>query len=71
MSAGADDPLRAARRVSVISTIGYGAFLGGPPLLGFVGDHVGTLDSLLVVAAAMVPAAVLSLSVRRPRPAGP
>jgi MFS family permease len=70
MSAGADDPLRAARRVSVISTIGYGAFLGGPPLLGFVGDHVGTLDSLLVVAAAMVPAAVLSLSVRRPRPAG-
>jgi cyanate permease len=67
MSAGADDPLRAARRVSVISTIGYGAFLGGPPLLGFVGDHVGTLDSLLVVAVAMVPAALLTLSVRRPR----
>jgi MFS family permease len=69
MSAGADDPLGAARRVSVISTIGYGAFLGGPPLLGFVGDRVGTLDSLLVVAAAMVPAAVLSVSVRRPRTA--
>jgi fucose permease len=67
MSAGADDPLRAARRVSVISTIGYGAFLGGPPLLGFVADRVGTLDSLLVVAAAMVPAALLSLSVRRSR----
>jgi fucose permease len=66
MSAGGDDPLRAARRVSVVSTIGYGAFLGGPPLLGFVGNRVGTLDSLLVVAAAMVPAALLVLAVRGP-----
>jgi MFS family permease len=67
MSAAADDPRRAARRVAVVSTIGYGAFLAGPPLLGFVGDQVGTLDSLLVVAATMVPAAVLVLAVRRPR----
>jgi MFS family permease len=67
MSAAADDPRRAARRVSVVSTIGYGAFLAGPPLLGFVGNEVGTLDSLYVVLAAMVPAAVLVLAVRRPR----
>ena len=66
MSAAADEPGRAARRVSVVSTLGYGAFLGGPPLLGFVGNHVGTLDSLLVIALAMVPAAFLVLSVRRP-----
>ncbi|MBO0846608.1 MAG: hypothetical protein J2P22_14455, partial [Nocardioides sp.] len=46
----------------------YGAFLTGPPLLGFVGDQVGTLRSLLVIAIAMVPAAVLVLSVRRPTP---
>jgi fucose permease len=70
MSAAGDDPLRAARRVSVVSTIGYGAFLGGPPLLGFVGNHVGTLDSLLVIPIAMVPAALLVASVRRPRPSG-
>ncbi len=71
ISAAADDPRRAARRVSVVSTIGYGAFLAGPPLLGFVGNEVGTLDSLYVVVAAMVPAAVLVLAVRRPRgPAG-
>jgi MFS family permease len=69
MSAAADEPARAARRVSVVSTIGYGAFLAGPPLLGFVGDHVGTLDSLLVIAIAMVPASILVLSVRKPRPA--
>ena len=67
MSAAADDPARAARRVSVVSTIGYGAFLAGPPLLGFVGDQVGTLNSLLVIAIAMVPASVLVLSVRKPR----
>ena len=68
MSAAADDPRRAARRVSVVSTVGYGAFLAGPPLLGFVGNQVGTLDSLYVVVAAMVPAAVLVLAVRPPRP---
>jgi MFS family permease len=67
MSAAGDDPTRAARRVSVVSTIGYGAFLSGPPLLGFVGDHVGTLRSLLVIAIAMVPAAVLVSSVRQSR----
>ncbi len=67
MSAAADDPRRAPRRVSVVATIGYGAFLGGPPLLGFVGDHVGTLESLYVVVAAMVPAAILVLAVRTPR----
>jgi MFS family permease len=66
MSAAGDDPQRAAHRVAVVSTIGYGAFLAGPPLLGFVGDHVGTLDSLLVIAIAMVPAAVLVTAVRRP-----
>src|SRR4051794_7718332 len=36
MSAGADDPARAAPRVSVVSSIGYVAFLGGPPLIGFL-----------------------------------
>lgn len=58
MSAAADDPLRAARRVSAVSTIGYAAFLAGPPLLGLLADHVGTLRMLLLVAALMIPAAV-------------
>jgi MFS family permease len=70
MSAAGDDPARAARRVSVVSTIGYGAFLAGPPLLGFVGDQVGTLRSLLVIPIAMVPAALLVASVRKPRSSG-
>jgi len=65
ISAASDDPLRAARRVAVVSTIGYGAFLAGPPFLGFVGNHVGTLHSLLVIAVAMLPAAVMVTAVRR------
>ncbi len=65
MSAAADDPLRAAARVSVVSTIGYTAFLAGPPLLGFVGDQVGTLRALLVVAVLLVPAALVVPSARQ------
>ena len=68
MSAGADDPLRAAARVSVVSTIGYVAFLAGPPVLGFVGDRVGTLESLLVVAALLVPTVFLVSVAREPTP---
>ena len=67
MSAAADDPARAAARVSVVSTIGYAAFLAGPPLLGQLGDRVGTLDSLLAVAALMVPAALTVAAVRSSR----
>jgi len=40
MSAAADDPARSAARVSVVSTVGYGAFLAGPPLLGWLGDRI-------------------------------
>ncbi|WP_460715217.1 MFS transporter [Nocardioides dilutus] len=69
MSAAADESARAAARVSVVSTIGYGAFLAGPPLLGWLGDEVGTLDSLLAVAALMGPALLAVFATRRPRPA--
>ncbi len=50
MSAAADDPARAPARVSVVSTIAYGAFLVGPPALGFLGDHWGVLRALSVVS---------------------
>ncbi|HEY5515013.1 MAG TPA: MFS transporter, partial [Pengzhenrongella sp.] len=51
MSAAADDPARAPMRLSVVATIGYTAFLAGPPFLGFLGDHFGVLRSLIVVGA--------------------
>ncbi|WP_051427498.1 MFS transporter [Arthrobacter sp. H20] len=54
MSAAADEPRHAAARVSVVSTIGYMAFLAGPPLLGFLGDVVGIRNALLVVGVAVL-----------------
>jgi MFS family permease len=69
MSAAADDPARAAPRVSVVSTIGYTAFLGGPPLLGFLGSHFGVLRALLVVSIILVPSALAVPAARRQQPA--
>ena len=63
MSAASDDPKRAAARISVVSTIGYCAFLAGPPVVGFLGEAVGILMALLAVgvmsalAFVLVPAA--------------
>ncbi|MFJ5699497.1 MFS transporter [Arthrobacter sp. NPDC093139] len=65
MSAAADDPAKAAARVSVVSTIGYGAFLCGPPLLGLLAEHVGILHSLIAVMAVLVVSFLLSPVARK------
>jgi predicted MFS family arabinose efflux permease len=64
MSAAADEPAHAAPRVSVVATIGYCAFLGGPPLVGFLGDHLTVLRALLAVAVVLGVSIVLAASVR-------
>lgn len=53
ISAAADDPATAAIGVSVVTSIGYTAFLAGPPLVGFLGDAVGIRPALLVVLGAL------------------
>jgi predicted MFS family arabinose efflux permease len=58
ISAAADDPRYAAARVSVAASIAYVAFLAGPPVIGFVGDHTGVLHGL-TVAAGLLALAVL------------
>ena len=68
MSAAADDPRHAAARVSVVASIGYLAFLAGPPLLGFLGDHVGVLYALMAVVALTIPALAV-VPATRPLPA--
>ena len=60
MSAAADDPVRAAGRVSVVASIGYVAFLAGPPLIGFLGDRVGVLQALTVTAALLAIAILIA-----------
>jgi fucose permease len=72
MSAGGDDPRRAAARVSVIASIGYCAFLAGPPTIGFLGDQVTVLRALTVVAVLLGLAALISAVVAPlPEPASP
>ncbi|MGC5333264.1 MFS transporter [Micromonospora sp. DT62] len=66
MSAAADDERRAPARVSVVAVIGYTAFLAGPPLLGLLGDRVGTLRALLIVPLLLLPTLALVPATRPP-----
>lgn len=65
MSAAADDLKHAAARVSAVATIGYIAFLAGPPLIGFLGEEVGLLRALLVVLVFIAIAGIASPAARR------
>ncbi|XAS67429.1 MFS transporter [Micrococcaceae bacterium Sec5.7] len=60
MSAAADDPKHAAVRVSVVSTLGYIAFLAGPPLLGYLGDLTGIHLALLAIGVPILIALLLA-----------
>ena len=64
MSAAADEPAAAAGRVSVVASIGYCAFLGGPPLIGFLGSHEGVLHALTAVAVLLAIAVMLAGTLR-------
>ena len=64
MSAAGDDHTRAAARVSAVATVGYLAFLGGPPLIGFVGDRIGLLNALWIVMALILLAIVAAPAAR-------
>jgi fucose permease len=65
MSAAADDPVRAAARVSVVSSIGYAAFLAGPPLIGLLAESGGILRALLTVLGAVTLGLLASGASRR------
>lgn len=70
ISAAADDPKTAVRGVAAVSAIAYTAFLLGPMLIGFLGEHLGLLPAFwpLVVFAAFV---VIVAGVARERPQEP
>jgi len=65
MSAAADDPSKAAARVSAAATIGYVAFLGGPPILGLISEHIGLLNTLFILVV-LVAASGLASGAARP-----
>jgi predicted MFS family arabinose efflux permease len=64
MSAAADDPAAAAGRVSVVASIGYCAFLAGPPLIGYLGQNVTVLRALMAVAVVLALATLITGALR-------
>lgn len=69
MSAAADDARMATARVGAVATIGYVAFLAGPPLLGFLGEQLGLRDAMWVVLAFVLLSLLTSAVAREPRTA--
>ncbi|HLS63638.1 MAG TPA: MFS transporter [Ruania sp.] len=67
MSAASDEPLKAAARLSVVSTIGYTAFLVGPGVLGLLADHVGTRNALLAILVPLVVGLLVIPAARPPQ----
>jgi fucose permease len=68
IASAADDPQRAAGRVSAASSIGYLAFLFGPPAIGFLSDRVGVQHGI-VLAGLLLAAAFFLAAATAPLPA--
>lgn len=66
ISAASDTGPDAPTRVSVVATTGYLAFLVGPPLLGFLGEHYGLRSAMLVVLGLVIIAALVARAVAKP-----
>ncbi|RSL33935.1 MFS transporter [Salibacterium salarium] len=66
ISAAGDEPEGAITRVSIVSIIGYSAFLVGPPVLGLFGELMGLLNAFVIVLIAIFLAVVASSSVNKP-----
>ena len=54
--------------VAMAATLGYGAFLLGPPLIGFLADAIGLRVALLVLVLAALAVAVFGQSIGEVRP---
>ena len=64
--AGEMVPERAGSAVSVVTTIGYGGFLLGPPLVGGLAEAIGLRAALGVIAVAGLAVFVLALALHEP-----
>ncbi|WP_306215356.1 MFS transporter [Actinoplanes sp. RD1] len=66
LSAAGDSGDNATARVSLVATVGYVAFLVGPPVLGFLGEHYGLRGAMVAVLALVAVAAVAAPALRTP-----
>ena len=70
LSAAGESGEDSAARVSFAATIGYVAFLVGPPVLGLLGEEFGLRHALIVVLGLVIAAAALAPAAR-PRARAP
>ena len=66
MSAGAENSVRPAQGIATVATIGYGGFLVGPPMIGFIAGAAGLGVGLFVVSLLLLLVVVLAPAARRP-----
>ncbi|MFJ1857506.1 MFS transporter [Streptomyces anulatus] len=66
ISAAGEGARNASARVAAVSTAGYAAFLVGPPSLGFLADHVGLRNAMVVVLVLLGGAALITRALRTP-----
>ncbi|MGW7290773.1 MFS transporter [Streptomyces xiamenensis] len=64
LSAAGDSGEDSAARVALAATVGYVAFLVGPPALGFLGEHYGLRNALILVLVLVVAAAFATPAAR-------
>jgi predicted MFS family arabinose efflux permease len=67
VSAGGEAPERPADAIAAVTTIGYGGFLLGPPLIGLLAEQVGLGRALLVLLVLAAGIASLAPAVRSRR----
>ncbi|WP_260865754.1 MFS transporter [Paenibacillus xylanexedens] len=65
LSAAGDNPNGATERVAFVSTLGYLAFLVGPPVIGILGESYGLLKSMLIVLVAVFIAGIFAPSAKK------
>ncbi len=63
-AAGGDHP-DASARVAFVATVGYVAFLVGPPVLGLVGEEHGLRNALIIPLVFVIAAALVAPRVKR------
>lgn len=71
VSASADDPATAVKSVAAVSAIAYGAFLIGPVMIGFIGEHLGLLTAFWPLVAFMLVSTVIAGALRERKPGHP
>jgi fucose permease len=67
LSAAGDSGDNPTARVSLVATVGYTAFLVGPPVLGFLGENFGLRRAMIAVLGLLAVAALAAPALNRTR----